>query len=314
MQSNLGKLRLLSLLAFVLLAGPGQAASLHGKFTVQDWVAIDPDLQGATFVHSSEKCMQCHQEYIEKFSMSKMGRSLPSGSCEDCHGPMSKHLAEPRHKPAYVVSFMHGKLTTDQKSSVCLQCHQDGQQMHWQTSIHASAGNTCINCHKVMAMTDPVQDRLDQSNVCFTCHMDKRAQMHERSHHPILDGKVVCSDCHNPHGSAGPYQLVKNTVNQVCYQCHAEKRGPFLWEHQPVREDCTNCHNPHGTNNPRMLKVKMPYLCEQCHGEAYHPATLYTGTGIPPNGAAQQMLGRACTNCHSMIHGSNSPSGSHFLR
>jgi DmsE family decaheme c-type cytochrome len=129
-----------------------------------------------------------------------------------------------------------------------------------------------------------------------------------------MEGKVICSDCHNPHGSAGPQQLARNTVNEVCYQCHAEKRGPFLFEHQPVREDCTNCHNPHGTNQPRLLAVREPWLCQQCHGEPSHPSRLYSGTGIPPNGAVEQLLGRSCTNCHSVIHGSNHPSGSHFFR
>ena len=280
-----------------------------------DWASLNPALKGATFVKSSAKCVQCHQEYIRKFAQTKMGRTLPNGGCEDCHGPMSKHLEAPRQQPPLVVSFTKtGGLTAAQKSSVCTQCHQDGIQINWQMSQHALAGNTCTNCHNIMAVNDPVRNRATQPQVCFKCHQDKRATINLRSHHPIRDGKVVCSDCHNPHGSPGPYQLAKNSVDETCYQCHPEKRGPFLWEHQPVREDCTNCHNPHGSNQPRMLKVRQPFLCEQCHGEAYHPATLYSGTGIPPNGAAQQLLGRQCTNCHSMIHGSNHPSGSRFTR
>jgi DmsE family decaheme c-type cytochrome len=139
--------------------------------------------------------------------------------------------------------------------------------------------------------------------------------MNRRARHPVREGKVVCSDCHNPHGSPGPRQLVKNSVTETCYQCHAEKRGPYLWEHQPVREDCTNCHNPHGSNQFRMLKVRQPFLCQECHGEAYHPATFYSGDDIPPAASpAQQVVGRSCTNCHSVIHGSNHPSGSRFTR
>ena len=314
MNNKIRKLQLLAILGLLFQMGIGAAAQLHGDMTVEDWVALNPELQGATFVKSSAKCVECHQEYMEKFAMSRMGRELPADSCESCHGPMSKHLQSPRRKPPLVVSFKVGKLTGEQKAAICQQCHQDGLQLNWSTSIHARAGNTCVNCHDVMAMDDPVRDRMTQTKVCFTCHQDKRAQINKRSHHPVRDGKVVCSDCHNPHGSSGPYQLAKNTVNEVCYQCHAEKRGPFLWEHQPVREDCTNCHNPHGTNQPRMLKVRMPFLCQQCHGEAYHPATFYSGTGIPPNGAAQQLIGRSCTNCHSQIHGSNHPSGSRFTR
>ena len=314
MTGKIGKLQLLVILGALYYMGTSGAAEIHGNMSAADWVKLNPELEGATFVNSSTKCVECHQEYIEKFSMSRMGRSLPQGSCESCHGPMSKHLEAPRRKPALVVSFKSKSLTTDQKSSICLQCHQDGLQLHWSTSIHAAAGNTCVNCHNVMAMEDPVRDRATQPEICFTCHADKRADLNKRSHHPGMEGKVVCSDCHNPHGSAGPHQLAKNSVNEVCYQCHAEKRGPFLWEHQPVREDCTNCHNPHGTNQPRMLTVREPWLCQQCHGESFHPSTFYSGTGVPPNGAAQQLIGRSCTNCHSVIHGSNHPSGSRFTR
>ena len=134
------------------------------------------------------------------------------------------------------------------------------------------------------------------------------------SHHPIREGKVVCSNCHNPHGSFGPSLLAKATVNETCYQCHAEKRGPFLWEHAPVREDCLNCHTPHGATNPRLLKVRAPWLCQTCHLAQFHPSTLYQGVDIPPFGADQHLLAKGCLNCHAVIHGSNHPSGIRFLR
>jgi DmsE family decaheme c-type cytochrome len=281
-----------------------------------DWEALNPAIKGATLVNSSEQCVECHEEYMRTFGMTKMGRTLPSGGCESCHGPMSKHLDAPRQEPPLVVSFdKKAGLTPSQKASVCTQCHEDGIQINWQMSQHASADNTCTNCHNIMEMNDPVLIRTTQTQVCFQCHQDKRAQMNRRARHPVREGKVVCSDCHNPHGSPGPRQLVKNSVTETCYQCHAEKRGPYLWEHQPVREDCTNCHNPHGSNQFRMLKVRQPFLCQECHGEAYHPATFYSGDDIPPAASpAQQVVGRSCTNCHSVIHGSNHPSGSRFTR
>ena len=77
--------------------------------------------------------------------------------------------------------------------------------------------------------------------------------------------KMACSDCHNPHGSTGPTLLVKNSVNETCYTCHAEKRGPFLWEHAPVVDNCTNCHTPHGSANAPLLKARAPWLCQDCH-------------------------------------------------
>ena len=90
--------------------------------------------------------------------------------------------------------------------------------------------------------------------------------------HPVRQGKLACSDCHAPHGSTADKQLVKATLNQTCYECHAEKRGPFLWEHAPVAEDCSICHAPHGASNPGMLTARGPVLCQSCHSQQGHPS------------------------------------------
>jgi DmsE family decaheme c-type cytochrome len=103
-----------------------------------------------------------------------------------------------------------------------------------------------------------------------------------------------------------------NSVNEACTSCHTEKRGPFLWEHAVVRENCTTCHDPHGSNNDRMLVAKVPMLCQRCHVGSGHPPTIYDATQVA-NGS-NRVIGRGCVNCHSQIHGSNSPAGNAFLR
>jgi DmsE family decaheme c-type cytochrome len=286
-----------------------------------DWESLNPAVRGSTYTNSSSECLECHEEFMQTFAYSIHGRALPGGGCESCHGPMSKHMDAPRQQPPLVVSMKN--LDAEQSASVCLSCHEGGEgsgpkgdiRMNWHVSAHSAGGNACVTCHNPIGMDDPVLARDTQSEVCFTCHMDKRAKSFRRSRHPVREGEVACSDCHNPHGSAGPTQLVKNTVNETCYQCHAEKRGPFLWEHAPVREDCTICHDPHGTTEDRMLKVRGPFLCQQCHDEGYHPGSLYSGAGVPDfGGAAQQLLAKNCRACHNVIHGSNHPSGSRFTR
>ena len=136
------------------------------------------------------------------------------------------------------------------------------------------------------------------------------------SHHPVTEGKIACSDCHNPHGSMAPKLLVKPTLNETCYQCHAEKRGPFLWEHPPAREDCTNCHEPHGSNHPSLLVNRMPLLCQQCHMAAFHPSTAYTGVNASAGVSRLDIhaAAKSCLNCHSEVHGSNHPSGPRLMR
>jgi predicted CXXCH cytochrome family protein len=80
--------------------------------------------------------------------------------------------------------------------------------------------------------------------------------------------------------------MAKASINDTCYQCHAEKRGPFLFEHAPVRENCLNCHTPHGSNQNTLLVAPIPFLCQQCHSNFLHPNNLQThqalGTGIHP--------------------------------
>ena len=101
------------------------------------------------------------------------------------------------------------------------------------------------------------------------------------------------------------------TVNEACTSCHTEKRGPFLWEHGPVRENCTTCHDPHGSSNERLLVAKNPFLCQRCHVHSRHPATIYDLQVLNTN---NRVFGRACVTCHSQIHGSNHPSGNFLVR
>src|SRR5438477_162050 len=135
----------------------------------------------------------------------------------------------------------------------------------------------------------------------------RKPQLQRSSHMPYREGKVTCTSCHNPHGTANAKQLIQATVNENCLSCHTERRGPFLWEHPPVMENCANCHEPHGSSNPQLLKTRMPRVCDSCHDSSRHPTT-------PTLLNSVRDFNRGCTNCHSSIHGSNHPSGNMFLR
>src|SRR5439155_768201 len=80
-----------------------------------------------------------------------------------------------------------------------------------------------------------------------------------------LEGKTSGSDCHKPRGSVTRPLIKADSVNQLCYACHSEKRGPFIWEHAPVRKSCSECHLPHGSSHESLLMVRRPFLCQQCH-------------------------------------------------
>src|SRR6516165_5768855 len=197
--------------------------------------------------------------------------------------------------------------TVEQNNAICLNCHERGERTYWQGSAHEERGVACSNCHTVMANVSArfALKTPFQPDTCFQCHKDKRAQILRAAHMPIREGKITCSDCHNPHGSFTEAMLRTDSINDTCYKCHAEKRGPFLFEHAPVRENCLNCHDPHGSINEYMLKMSRPRLCYQCHTIAH---------GVTAGVNSQFTMGRSCQNCHTQVHGSNSPSGGAFHR
>jgi DmsE family decaheme c-type cytochrome len=252
--------------------------------------------------------------------------------CETCHGASPEHI-DVSSNPVAVVYKGPKTSPVAERNAKCLSCHELGLRTHWTGSQHESKGVACNDCHNIHTTEQKVLSKATQADVCFTCHKEQRAQTHRISTHPLtvtsLAGaaKMACSDCHNPHGSTGPAMLVKNSVNETCYTCHAEKRGPFLWDHAPVRDNCTICHTPHGSSNAPLLKTRAPWLCQECHsgdhgnqvnsGANLAGGNVTTTNGLQQPGAATpriQASARACLNCHVLIHGSNHPAGAKFQR
>lgn len=270
----------------------------------------------------ADTCLTCHRDpavtdirNTVHWQTANPATPAANQACESCHGASPTHISS-MQSPAVVFSgngrFPASDVAT--QNQMCLNCHQAGDRVHWSGSQHQSADVGCASCHSVHTAKTTVVNSFGDSGICLSCHLEQRSQLNRRSHHPIAEGLMSCSDCHNPHGSPSQSLLAKASVNETCAACHAEKRGPFLWEHQPVSEDCTICHNPHGSNQDRLLASRMPFLCQSCHSDVFHPSSLYSGTSIPPASAGQTVLGNSCTNCHSLIHGSNHPSGARLTR
>jgi DmsE family decaheme c-type cytochrome len=259
-------------------------------------------------------CMTCHTGHAEAFSktlMGRIGKTQPGKfACENCHGPGSVHVKLGGGRGVGgIISFRVDDLsrTAEENNGICLACHEKGDRTYWQGSIHQTRDLACTNCHTIMKNVSLKFQlkTVNEMDTCFQCHKDRRAQLFRSSHMPLREGKMVCSDCHNPHGSATESLLKADSINDVCYKCHAEKRGPFLFEHAPVRENCLNCHDPHGSINEFSLKLSRPRLCFECHGFGHGPTA---GINSP------YTMGRACQNCHTQIHGTNSPAGAAFQR
>ncbi|HXZ49835.1 MAG TPA: DmsE family decaheme c-type cytochrome [Usitatibacter sp.] len=307
-------------LALLLAAAPASAADPPAGAGAQKDLVLRGDA----------KCTRCHDEN-DDYPVLAIGKT-PHGTvadartptCTSCHGSSDAHV-ESKGATLPDVRFRgKHKSPSQAENGQCLNCHSsDASRTHWAGSMHEERGLACASCHQIHNAHDAVRDKRTQPEVCFTCHKEQRTKIDKPSHHPIPEGKMACSDCHNPHGSTGPKLLKRDSVNDTCYTCHMEKRGPFVHNHEPVSDDCTICHEPHGTTAENMLKARPPFLCHQCHTPHGAQVGQIVGQGqtqsfgggsplLSPTTSGKSglnyFMARGCTNCHTEVHGTNNPS------
>lgn len=266
-----------------------------------------------------EVCAACHDKLLPAYSETRHAKVLTEGNalrsewkrgCEGCHGPGGEHVAQGGGKAGSLITFSHETPDEiDRGDEACMSCHAGGHRVYWSASPHDTSDVGCTSCHTVMHKESAtgLLSHEREMETCGTCHPMARAQQFRNAHMPVREDKMRCSSCHNVHGTIADHLISEVTINDNCYRCHAEKRGPFLWEHPPVNEDCMNCHVPHGSTRANMLRLSSPRLCQQCHVGGGHPSNAQS-----PN--SRFVLGSACQNCHLQIHGTNHPSGSGLTR
>jgi DmsE family decaheme c-type cytochrome len=301
----------------VLLAMSTRSADAASQPAVKKSAHPVPDSQAPSGDYvGDDMCLTCHEAQKGVWSTAhghKLDSRTPAAQhgCETCHGPGTAHIEDDQKGHIRKFTKMEPRAAAD----VCLTCHTRGAQALWSGSTHDGRNLSCVSCHSVHNPKSPAaQLKLSsQAATCATCHQPQALKMNRVSHMPVREGKMECSSCHNPHGSTNVRLLrVGNWINETCVSCHAEKRGPFLYEHAAGRESCVSCHDPHGSSNERMLVAKLPMLCQRCHIGTRHPSTIYDGAQLAAR--SNRLIGRGCVNCHSNIHGSNHPSGGTLLR
>jgi DmsE family decaheme c-type cytochrome len=266
-------------------------------------------------------CADCHDDISMSFLDTRhgtylSGKAMPEvGTCQACHGPGAKHVDS--EEPADI--FNPAKMDMIDGESTCLGCHNDHLFEGWAASVHRSNGIQCSDCHKVHVAYEE-KSYCRPTEQCYQCHSEVKAATFMPSRHPIAEGKMECTGCHEVHGGDQPF-MQNYTSRELCLQCHAQMEGPFIFEHPPVTEDCMICHTPHGSVANSLLKQGEPALCLNCHAMHFHagleavdgewdnPQAPERGGTSTPDGWKQAMLTK-CTQCHTEIHGGDLPSQS----
>lgn len=236
----------------------------------------------------SEACKECHPDMYNVFKKDPHWNK----GCEACHGPGGKHAEAQEKGEGMGIIFSFKNKTTVQQSDVCLNCHQKQKEFfQFRRGVHQLSAVGCNDCHQIHG-TQVAKNLLrgKETDLCFSCHPDVKSKFYLPTRHRVLEGALKCSDCHTPHGTRTRASLRSwNKFNvDVCFKCHPEKRGPWIYEHLSVKvEGCQICHTPHGSPN-RFLLIRRDVrtVCLECHGQPHFPRF-------------------SCVNCHTQIHGSN---------
>ena len=273
----------------------------------------------------NEVCRDCHAEIWQAFYKNPHFKSVASGKeapertgCEGCHGGGRAHVAAGGGADTIPRAF--SLLTPKQAIETCLACHgRDFARVNIRRSEHTLNDVPCVSCHSIHnAATPKYLLAKKQSELCYGCHSGVRAQFEMPSKHRVNEGFMQCTDCHNPHGAFAATWRMSDRPRMVeqalgneepCLKCHADKRGPFVYEHPPVRvEGCETCHFPHGSVNTRLLRRPVVFtLCLQCHNGVGTFGTRNNGeTRLSRNHNLLDPKYQNCTTCHVRVHGSNS--------
>ncbi|MBI4862949.1 MAG: DmsE family decaheme c-type cytochrome [Candidatus Riflebacteria bacterium] len=264
-------------------------------------------------VAGADLCKACHaaqfkamRESSHRVLFTKDSLDPEQKGCEACHRPSSAHAADPvKIRPQ--LAFKNNDRA--QVNKACLACHRHETLSAFRSNGHGRGNRLdCTACHSVHK---PGADRLlkeGEPTTCYRCHPGARAQMNMPSHHPVREGKMKCTGCHNPHGSPSGTRgmLARESVNETCLKCHENIAGPWTFEHAPVAKNCLSCHRPHGSVVNPLLTQQQVTLCVRCHNPNHAGFAARTDT---PKSLQRMLAYQSCTHCHPRIHGSDQDHG-----
>jgi predicted CXXCH cytochrome family protein len=209
-------------------------------------------------------------------------------SCAECHTNISRVFPASPHARIRLQDVRTAGQTG------CESCHGPG-------SLHVSTGGG-----RGKFIVNPGKNPA----ACFECHRPVEAEFHLPQHHPVLEQKMNCVQCHDPHGGdilkpAGGLAMAR--PNESCGQCHREQTRPFVFEHPAIREGCTVCHSVHGSVNAKLLTQRDANLCLRCHAQVQGPSVARGQIYIGNIDHTSFLRMGTCwsSGCHTAVHGSN---------
>lgn len=226
-------------------------------------IAVPPEIEGAEFVGTPE-CATCHEDVVSGFSGA------------------THHLLETAG-------------AADAKPLGCEGCHGPG-------SLHVESGGERRD------IVNPGRS----PEACLGCHSNVRAEFSLPHAHPVMSGplglttsKMGCGDCHASHEGPAIARagMRASAEKDLCVSCHPAQHGPYVFEHEALREGCTSCHMPHGSVNAVMLTERNATLCVKCHFQEQVAAGVILIGGrdhaaFLPQGTCWS------AGCHEAVHGS----------
>lgn len=159
----------------------------------------------------TERCLSCHAgERMAIMAETAHGNAENPHSpyaqqgCESCHGPGSLHVSRARGGRGFPAMITFGESDTVQRqTAACIGCHADDmgdlKGMEWTGSAHDADSMTCISCHEVHIVDNPLKEQKHQRESCGACH-DKQIASHPRFEDKgIVFDELSCYDCHDVH-------------------------------------------------------------------------------------------------------------------
>ena len=211
--------------------------------------------------------------------------------CERCHGPGGDHVRQP--SAANIVN--PARLDSVDAANTCIQCHSQGRPLTPPSPGKAYDWPVGFDVRKHLDDFWQLEEhRLGETT--FTHFADGTAHKNRMQGNDFVQSVmyrrgVVCSSCHDVHGTENNADLIK-PGSLMCLECHGPKspNGP----HAASIEAHT--HHRAGSTGSDCLACHMPKI-EQTLPDDF--VRSHTFRFIAPALTEQYKIPNPCTSCHS---------------